>query len=189
MLGCQLQAESRLRQLDTELVDRIAERTAALETAAREAEQANLAKSRFLAAASHDLRQPLQTLFLLHGHLARTVEGERAQKLVARLDATLGAMSGMLNALLDLNRIEAGEPVSPLGNSTRSFRNIISSITPRANGAAVWASASPSYDAWAIRWAIESTSVRSRVEARSSPSRSCSPRVKPDHSLNGIARG
>jgi two-component system, chemotaxis family, CheB/CheR fusion protein len=40
--------------------------------------------------------------------LAKSVEGERAQKLVARLDETLGAMSGMLNTLLDINQIEAG---------------------------------------------------------------------------------
>ena len=80
----------------------------ALEAAKRQAERATAAKSRFLGAASHDLRQPLQTLALLHGLLAKTVEGERAQKLVARLDETLGAMSGMLNVLLDINQIEAG---------------------------------------------------------------------------------
>jgi len=80
----------------------------ALAAAMRQAELANAAKSRFLAAASHDLRQPLQTLALLQGLLAKTVEGERAQKLVARLDETLGAMTGMLNALLDINQIEAG---------------------------------------------------------------------------------
>ena len=80
----------------------------ALEAAKRQAELANVAKSRFLAAASHDLRQPLQTLVLLQGLLAKIVEGERAQKLVARLDETLGAMSGMLNTLLDINQIEAG---------------------------------------------------------------------------------
>ena len=73
-----------------------------------QAELATIAKSRFLAAASHDLRQPLQTLALLQGLLAKTVEGERAQKLVTRLDDTLGAMSGMLNTLLDINQIEAG---------------------------------------------------------------------------------
>ncbi len=50
----------------------------------------------------------LQTLALLQGLLAKTVEGERAQKLVARLDETLSAMSGMLNTLLDINQIEAG---------------------------------------------------------------------------------
>ena len=80
----------------------------ALEVAKLQAQQANMAKSRFLAAASHDLRQPLQSLVLLQGLLAKTVEGEKAKKLVARFDETLNAMSGMLNALLDINQIEAG---------------------------------------------------------------------------------
>ena len=69
---------------------------------------ANVAKSRFLAAASYDLRQPLQTLALLQGLLSKMVEGDEAKKLVTRLDQTLGAISGMLNTLLDLNQIEAG---------------------------------------------------------------------------------
>jgi two-component system CheB/CheR fusion protein len=80
----------------------------ALETAKRQAELANLAKSRFLAVASHDLRQPLQSLALIQGLLGKIVEGEKAQKLVGRIEETLTAMSGMLNSLLDINQIEAG---------------------------------------------------------------------------------
>ncbi len=80
----------------------------ALEEAKQQAELANAAKSRFLAAASHDLRQPLQTLALLQGILAKTIDEERGRKLVARLGETLAAMSGMLNTLLDINQIEAG---------------------------------------------------------------------------------
>ncbi|WP_199084381.1 chemotaxis protein CheB [Bosea sp. ASV33] len=80
----------------------------ALEDARKQAELANVAKSRFLAAASHDLRQPLQGLALLQGLLAKIVEGEKAKTLVARLSDTLDAMSGMLNTLLDINEIEAG---------------------------------------------------------------------------------
>jgi two-component system, chemotaxis family, CheB/CheR fusion protein len=80
----------------------------ALELAKQQAERANAAKSRFLAAASHDLRQPLQTLHLLQGMLAKVVEGEGAQKLIARFDQTLVAMSGMLNTLLDINQIDSG---------------------------------------------------------------------------------
>ncbi len=76
--------------------------------AKRQAEQANIVKSRFLAAASHDLRQPLQTLALVQGLLAKTVQGESAQRLVGQLDEILGAMSGMLNTLLDINQIETG---------------------------------------------------------------------------------
>ena len=91
----------------TDITDRKRTREA-LEVAKTEAELANKAKSRFLAVASHDLRQPLQTLALLQGLLAKMVEGEKAQKTVARLDETLAAMSGMLNTLLDINQIEAG---------------------------------------------------------------------------------
>jgi two-component system CheB/CheR fusion protein len=80
----------------------------ALEEATRGAERANLAKSRFLAAASHDLRQPLQTLSLLKGLLEKLVEAPPARKLLARLEETTGAMSGMLNTLLDINQIDAG---------------------------------------------------------------------------------
>jgi len=80
----------------------------ALEAARADAEAANVAKSRFLAAASHDLRQPLQTLALLQGLLAKSVTEEKPRELVARIDETLTAMSGMLNTLLDINQIEAG---------------------------------------------------------------------------------
>ena len=93
-------------QHDLEL--RVQGATAALLAQKEAAEAAVQAKSRFLAAASHDLRQPLQTLALLQGLLARAVEGERERKLVARIGETLGAMTGMLNALLDINQIEAG---------------------------------------------------------------------------------
>jgi two-component system, chemotaxis family, CheB/CheR fusion protein len=80
----------------------------ALESAKRIAEQANLGKSRFLAAASHDLRQPLQTLSLLRGLLAKRVTDRSGWRLIAKLEETLGAMSGMLNTLLDINQLEAG---------------------------------------------------------------------------------
>ena len=79
-----------------------------LESARAEAERANIGKSRFLAAASHDLRQPLQTISLLQGILAKRVTDEGTLKLVHRLDETVGAMSSMLDKLLDINQLEAG---------------------------------------------------------------------------------
>lgn len=81
---------------------------AALECARVRADSANAAKSRFLAAANHDLRQPLQTLVLLQELLTKVVVGEKAKKLIGRLDRTLDSMSEMLTALLDINQIEAG---------------------------------------------------------------------------------
>ena len=83
----------------------------ALEAAKKDAQRANSAKSRFLAAASHDLRQPLQALSLMRGVLARRIRDDRKEEalaLVTRLDETAAAMSGMLNSLLDINQLEAG---------------------------------------------------------------------------------
>jgi two-component system CheB/CheR fusion protein len=79
-----------------------------LEAAKRQAEQANLGKSRFLAAASHDLRQPLQTISLLHEMLARKLKDDATLGLVGRLDETVSTMSSMLDTLLDINQLEAG---------------------------------------------------------------------------------
>lgn len=95
--------------------------TEALQTAKAEAQAANTAKSSFLAAASHDLRQPLQTLALVHGLLAKLVTDKKALDLIYRLDDTLESMASMLNALLDINQIEAGivvpeYSVFPLGD-------------------------------------------------------------------------
>jgi two-component system CheB/CheR fusion protein len=81
---------------------------AALEAARLESERANIAKSRFLAAASHDLRQPLQTMALINAMLGKSVADAPSQKLVARMDHTMQSITGMLNAMLDINQIEAG---------------------------------------------------------------------------------
>lgn len=76
---------------------------------AREAaERANLAKSRFLATASHDLRQPLQTLSLLNGTLRRVVRDPVAGEAVAQQGQAIDAMSRLTNALLDISKLESG---------------------------------------------------------------------------------
>ncbi len=77
--------------------------------AARQAaEIANLAKSRFLAAASHDLRQPLQTLGLLLLALRQRIRDGESLAVLGNAERTLKAMSATLNVLLDLNQIESG---------------------------------------------------------------------------------
>ena len=80
----------------------------ALKDARAEAEHADRAKSRFLATASHDLRQPLQTLNLLNGALRRTVRDEDSLDMLAQQEQALGAMSRLLNALLDISKLESG---------------------------------------------------------------------------------
>jgi PAS domain S-box-containing protein len=72
------------------------------------AERANLAKSRFLATASHDLRQPLQTLSLLNGTLRRVVREPIAGEAVAQQGHAIDAMSRLTNALLDISKLESG---------------------------------------------------------------------------------
>ena len=77
--------------------------------AARQAaERANKANSAFLAAASHDLRQPVQALSLLNGALRRTVKDERALEMIENQQASLTAMTNLLNSLLDISRLDAG---------------------------------------------------------------------------------
>ncbi|NNF40222.1 MAG: PAS domain S-box protein [Woeseiaceae bacterium] len=80
--------------------------------ARREAERANKANSAFLAAASHDLRQPVQALSLLNGALRRTVTDERALQMIDSQQHSLTAMTNLLNSLLDISRLDAGA-VSP----------------------------------------------------------------------------
>jgi PAS domain S-box-containing protein len=76
---------------------------------AREAaDRANRGKSRFLAMASHDLRQPLQALALLNGTLHRLVAEPDALEAVAQQELAITAMSRLLNALLDISKLESG---------------------------------------------------------------------------------
>lgn len=79
-----------------------------LERARVKADTANAAKSRFLAAASHDLRQPLQTIALLEGILKKRVTDPQALSIIDQLGVSLNSMSGMLDTLLEINQLEAG---------------------------------------------------------------------------------
>lgn len=80
----------------------------ALVGARKAAELANSAKSRFLAAASHDLRQPLQTLRLLRGIFEQKVTDKDLLSLTRRAGETLDTISQMLDLILDINQLEAG---------------------------------------------------------------------------------
>jgi PAS domain S-box-containing protein len=90
-----------------DVTERMREQRELLEARA-EAERANLAKSRFLATASHDLRQPLQTLGMLNGTLRRLVTGADATDALEQQSLAIGAMSRLLNALLDISKLESG---------------------------------------------------------------------------------
>jgi len=106
---------ARLQHESTNLQSLVEERTAqatqaqlAAEAAQREAEHANKAKSRFLAAASHDLRQPIHAQGLFLDVLSRTELTSHQRELLSSARAASEASGEMLNALLDFSRIEAG---------------------------------------------------------------------------------
>jgi signal transduction histidine kinase/CheY-like chemotaxis protein len=92
---------ARLQESYATLERKVEERT-------RELELANLAKSRFLAAASHDLRQPLHALGLFAAQLHGRVRANERRRIVARIDVTLSAMNELFNALLDISKLDAG---------------------------------------------------------------------------------
>ncbi len=76
-----------------------------------ETERASQAKSRFLAAASHDLRQPLHALTLFAGELEATAESPSQRKLVGHINTAVGAMAELLDALLDVSRLDTADIV------------------------------------------------------------------------------
>jgi PAS domain S-box-containing protein len=79
-----------------------------LKEARAEADRANLAKSRFLATASHDLRQPLQTLGMLNGTLRRFISEPEGLEALGQQELAIRSMSRLLNALLDISKLESG---------------------------------------------------------------------------------
>ena len=90
-----------LRRAQIELERKVVERT-------RELELANAAKSRFLAMASHDLRQPLHALGLFVAQLRTPLKsGERA-KTIERVDAAVTEINELFDALLDISKLDAG---------------------------------------------------------------------------------
>lgn len=100
-------AES-LKEARGDLEQRIAEATAELQRQKERAEQANRTKSQFLAAASHDLRQPLQALGLFVSSLKLRVREPDAAKLVASIERGVESLDNVLEALLDISKLDAG---------------------------------------------------------------------------------
>lgn len=97
-----------IRQDQEQLERRIAEATASLAREMESAERANRSKSRFLAAASHDLRQPIHALGLFVAALRERARDADILDLVEHIEAASHAVDALLNALLDISRLEAG---------------------------------------------------------------------------------
>jgi signal transduction histidine kinase/CheY-like chemotaxis protein len=80
----------------------------AMQDKSRQFELANLAKSRLLAAASHDLRQPLHALNLFVARLRDEPEPAERERLVGKVELAVDAMNELFDALLDVSRLDAG---------------------------------------------------------------------------------
>jgi len=105
-----------------------------LAEAKQHAEQANRSKSRFLSAASHDLRQPLQTIGLLQAVLDRKIKDAEVKSVVKQIGKTLKTMSDMLDSLLDINRLEDGniKPESEVFPIDDILQLLYTEFTPHA---------------------------------------------------------
>lgn len=94
--------------------------------ARKEADRANRAKSRFLATASHDLRQPMQTIRLLNAAMTKIVPDVEVRDLLQQQGQAIESMTRLLNALLDISRLESGaiEPVSAEVRIAETFEEL-----------------------------------------------------------------
>jgi signal transduction histidine kinase/ActR/RegA family two-component response regulator len=132
-------------------VDELRDAHTALAKAKAEAERANIAKSQFLAAASHDLRQPLQALTLYLWTLARRLPPGDGL-LVSNMDRCLSGLNELLTDLLDLSKLDAGV----LRPTVRDFliseliERVVSAHHPAAEGKGI-----------SLRWVATRLTVRS----------------------------
>jgi Na+/proline symporter/signal transduction histidine kinase/CheY-like chemotaxis protein len=101
-------AADALRVANETLERRVRERTSELERAKAEADAANLGKTRFIAAASHDILQPLNAARLFTSALVEKTRGSQSAELVSNVDASLEEVEEILGALLDISKLDAG---------------------------------------------------------------------------------
>jgi PAS domain S-box-containing protein len=127
----------------------------ALATAKAEAERANMSKSRFLAAASHDLRQPVQSLLLLLAVIERQAADQPKILEVARMmRMAVDGLHGLLNSVLDISRLDAGV-VAPLAECV-DLGEVVSKLTTE-------------YAPKAVSMALELRCVPKSLQARTDP--------------------
>jgi len=139
----------RMRFENEDLVQRLQAREGETQAARERAEAANLSKSAFLAAASHDLRQPLHALSLLLSTLQERTREPEAAALLTKIATSADSLDKLFKGLLDLSRLDAGSvtpetgPVA-LGSLLRRLEN---DFRPLAEAKGLAFTCAPS-DAW-----------------------------------------
>ena len=132
-ISSRIDAERELAQVNQSLEARVQDRTQALtslnselERARAKADAANLGKTRFLAAASHDLLQPLNAARLYTSTMIERAHGSDLARLAQNIDASLGAVEDIMSALLDISRIDSG--ALKASNSTFSVQELLRKV-------------------------------------------------------------
>uniref|UniRef100_UPI0035B4B226 ATP-binding response regulator n=1 Tax=Hylemonella sp. TaxID=2066020 RepID=UPI0035B4B226 len=148
------QMAEHLQQGRDELERRVVLATAELRSKKEEAETATRAKSRFLAAASHDLRQPIHALGMFVARLAQLPHDRETRHLIANLEASVRAMQDLLDALLDISRLDADAvrvqlqpvPLAPLFEQLRGALMPVATdkgLSLRVRDSALWVQSDP----------------------------------------------
>jgi signal transduction histidine kinase len=128
-------ALSREQALRDDLEQRVRQRTEEAGLQAEEAKRANVAKTRFLAAASHDLRQPLQAAGMFVEVLSARVADPGLDAVVEKLRQSIDATNSLLSALLDVSSLESGKVEANLAPIALMpiFANLVDQTEPEAS--------------------------------------------------------
>lgn len=112
----------------------VSDRTKELDIARLQAETATASKSRFLAAASHDLRQPLQSINLYISALNRRTDSSKNKEILGKIEKSSETMRTLLDALLDISQLESGsvQPTLKSFQLNNLFENVQASLQPLA---------------------------------------------------------
>ncbi len=126
-----------MRYENVDLIRELQAQTEAALAARAAAESASRAKSQFLAAASHDLRQPLHAMGLFAAALAARVRDPEVRPLVASIRASVEALEELFAQLLDLSRLDAGalEPARASVALGPLFARLAADFAPQASAA------------------------------------------------------
>ena len=140
-VSARIKAEAALERANISLESRVEERTAALtrvnfelELARAKADEANRDKTRFLAAASHDLLQPLNAARLYTATLIERAGNSGLAELAHSIEASLTAVEDIMSALLDISRLDSGalKPVAAPFNVADLLRKVEVEFLPLA---------------------------------------------------------
>lgn len=133
-----IEAEKALKKANENLEKRVESRTQELQKAKSEAEAAYSSKSRFLAAASHDLMQPFNALSLFTSMLKNKVQGDELTALAENIDDSLNVVEALLSDLVEISRLDSSsEKIDKshfaLDDLLSPLKNEFSALSTQAN--------------------------------------------------------